>query len=237
MIFSLAVVALLAGDPASAVEATAVPDTMPPPITTGYATGRMTAALAMNTALAATKPLPTPGAGTPGAPSPAPSLDFDLLEAPPPTVGAPDAGAMRTRRTMLTLHQGLGFALSALMATSVITGQLNYNDRFNGPSTGRYERLHKYVTFTTIGTFAATGLLAAFAPSPLIVEDRGFDRVRMHEVGMLGATAGMIAEGTLGLLTVRNEGRTAQASLARTHLVIGYVTWAFMMAAVSALVF
>ena len=124
------------------------------------------------------------------------------------------------------------------MLGSLITGQLSYNDRFNGgPSTGRYENIHKLFTFSTIGLFATTGLLAAFAPSPIRTEDRGLDRVRLHEIGMIGATAGMIAEGTLGVLTVHNEGRTSQASLARTHLIIGYTTFAFMAAAVSALIF
>lgn len=174
-----------------------------------------------------------PPPATPTTPS---ALDFDLLGKPLPPLQI-DAGAMRTRRTMLTLHQGFGFALEALMLGSMITGQLNYNDRFNGPSTGRYENIHKIFTFSTLGVFATTGLLAAFAPSPVETESRGLDRVRLHEIGMIGAALGMAAEGTLGILTVHNEGRTSQASLARTHLIIGYTTFAFMTAAVSALIF
>ena len=183
------------------------------------------------------KPPPPSADNKQPAPSPAPSnLDFDLLgtATPPP---APDPVAMRVRRTMLSWHQGLGIGLVALMAGTMVTGQLNYDDRFLGSSSGRYQNLHTAFVFSTMTTFAATGLLALLAPSPIENEHRGLDRVRLHEIGMIGATVGMVAEATLGMLTVHNEGRISQANLARTHLIVGYVTYAFMAEGVGALIF
>jgi hypothetical protein len=54
---------------------------------------------------------------------------------------------------------------------------------------------------------------------------------------MAVATAGMVAQGVVGVYADQREGRIDQASLARTHLIIGYVTLAAMSVAVGALVF
>lgn len=188
------------------------------------------------TAPAASSATPPPPVREP-VPAVPSSLDFDLLGTPPPPTVNVDADAMRRRRTLLSLHQGFGIALATLMAGSIVTGQLNYSDRFSGSSTGRWERPHTLLTFSTLLTFAGTGALAALAPVPLDQESRGFDRVRLHEAGMIGATLGMISEGTLGILTAHNEGRLGQARLADAHMAIGYTTLAFMLTALGALVF
>jgi hypothetical protein len=173
---------------------------------------------------------------TPEAPA-APSLDFDLLAPAPPPPTAVDTDLLLRRRRLLTLHQGFGFALATLMAGSIVTGQLNYEDRFRGGSTGQYMTSHRLFVYSTALTFTATGLLAAFAPVPPDQPPRGLDRIRLHEIGMIGATVGMAAEVTLGILTRQAEGRVGQARLAQTHLVIGYTTLAFMLGALSAIVF
>ena len=165
-------------------------------------------------------------------------LGFDLLGAPAAAkVDAELEQKIGARRALLTLHQGVGFALVGAMAGTMISGQLNYLDRFGGPSTGRYEGAHTVLAAATIGTFAATGLLAYFAPVPIARERQGIDRVAVHELGMIGATVGMVAEATLGILTAKREGFANQSSLAGAHLAIGYATFAFMSVALGALVF
>ena len=168
-----------------------------------------------------------------------PDLNFDLLggAAPASEADVALADTLTTRRTMLTLHQTVGLGLLGMMAGSMITGQLNYSDRFGGPSTGRYESAHQLLVTGTLITFAGAGALAFFAPVPPNRQRDGVDRVLVHEIGMIGATAGMAAEGVLGIWTASREGYSNQSALAGTHLVIGYLTLAFMSAAVGALVF
>jgi hypothetical protein len=169
-----------------------------------------------------------------------PSLDFDLLGASsePAALAMPELEqSVGMRRTMLTVHQTVGIGLTGLMAATMVTGQLNYLDRFGGPSTARYESSHKFFATATLATFAGAGLLAFFAPVPLEKKSDGIDRVTIHKWSMIGATAGMVAEGTLGILTANREGYADQASLARAHLGIGYFTLICMAVGVSALVF
>jgi hypothetical protein len=168
--------------------------------------------------------------------NPGTSLDFDLLGAskPPPMV---DDGALRLRRRMLTVHQGVGIGLFGLQLATTVVGQLNYNDRFaNGPSTGRYESSHAILAYSTLAAFASAGALALLAPSPLKRSD-GWDRARIHKWSMATAAAGMLAQGVLGIATAGREGHANQSGLATAHLAIGYVTLAAVTAGVSALVF
>jgi hypothetical protein len=169
------------------------------------------------------------------APSPG-SLEFDLLGAPPPQPQV-DEGALRLRRTMLTLHQGIGFGLVALQLATTIVGQLNYSDRFaNGPSTGKYQLTHAALAYSTLVVFAGDGLLALLAPAPPEKRE-GLDRVTLHKIAMLTAAAGMVAEGVLGVATTQREGYLNQPSFATAHLVVGYVTLAAVLSGVGVLVF
>lgn len=176
-------------------------------------------------------------AARPGAPAPSPgSLEFDLLGAPPPQPHV-DEGALRLRRTMLTLHQGIGFGLVALQLATTVVGQLSYSDRFaNGPSTGKYQLTHAALAYSTLIVFAGNGLLALLAPAPPEKRE-GLDRVTLHEVAMFTAAAGMVAEGVLGVATTQREGYLNQPRFATTHLVVGYVTLAAVLAGVGVLVF
>jgi hypothetical protein len=164
-----------------------------------------------------------------------PSFDFDLLgEAKPPAETA-DAGALRRRRKMLTVHQGLGLGLLGLQLATTTVGQLNYSDRFaGGPDTARYRLSHKILAYATLGAFATTGAVALLAPSAKA--PRKLDRVMVHRIAMFTAAAGMVAQGVLGISTRERAGRLDQESLATVHLVVGYATLAAVLTGVGALV-
>jgi hypothetical protein len=167
-------------------------------------------------------------------------MDFNLL--PQKSQENDEATAIgrriRVRRTMLQVHQGFGIATAALMAGTVITGQLNYSDRFGGGgSTGQYELWHDTFEAATVVSFATAGLLAVFAPTPFEHKSSGVDTVTVHKYSMLISTIGMAAEVPLGIWTVTREGYTNQGTLALTHLVIGYVTAAALTAGATALFF
>ena len=169
-----------------------------------------------------------------GAPSGAGALDFDLLPALPAARG-PDP-ELAWRRTMLTWHQGAGIGLVALTLATVVVGQLNYNDRFAGarPSTGKYNPAHSLLATGTLLTFGATGTLALLAPAA--PRRDGFDRVTLHKLAMFTAAAGMVAEGALGIWTQQREGYLNQPTVARAHLVLGYVVLTAVTAGVAAIV-
>jgi len=126
--------------------------------------------------------------------------------------------------------------LAATLGT-VVFGQINYSDRFAGPSSGKYETVHSVFAYTSFTMFVATGALAIFAPSPFAKNALGLDRITIHRIGMYGAAAGMIAQIVLGILATQHEGYAAQQGLAEAHLGIGYATAALMAAGVGAIIF
>lgn len=164
-----------------------------------------------------------------------PSLDFDLLGAAKPPPEPAQAGALRLRRKMLTVHQGVGLGLLGLQLATTVVGQLEYSDRFaGGPDTARYKLSHKVLAYTTLGVFAVNGGIALFAPSAKT--PRKLDRVMVHRVAMFTAAAGMVAQAVLGIQTRERVGRLDQERLATVHLAIGYGTLAAVMTGVGALV-
>lgn len=203
-------------------------------LATGFAGGP-----ALNLRLAA----PEGGAGQeksppqPPAAQSAPTLatqgdDLDLL----PPEKPPDADAVRRqaeltdalahRRSLLRLHQVGGIALLASMATTVVVGQLNYADKYGGGGdTGKYRTTHKVLAYGTSGIFAATGLLALLAPAPFDKPLR-LDTATLHKMSMLVATAGMVSQVALGIITSRREGQVSQRDFALAHQIIGYTTFA-----------
>jgi hypothetical protein len=194
-------------------------------------------------------PAQTPGVGLPaarltlqlleqGSPIPAPPAkagkddDFDLL----PPEKPPDAEAvvrqrqlsqaLALRRTLLRLHQYGGFATLGAMTATAIVGQLNYDDKYGGGGdTGKYRSAHQILAYGTTGVFAATGLLALFAPSPFEKPLR-LDTATLHKTSMLVATAGLVAQVVLGIVTAGSEGSISQRDFARAHQIVGYVTLA-----------
>jgi len=167
------------------------------------------------------------------------SLDFDLLGAPPPTAVQADDPSMRRRRSMLKWHQGIGIGLYALEVATTVVGQLNYSDKYGSSAarTAKYEATHGVLAFTTVGVFAVNGTLALLAPTPKNRVKHGFDRMSLHKLGMAIATAGMLAQAATGVYANSREGYLNQQDIAKTHLAIGYVTFAAMSVAVGALVF
>lgn len=167
----------------------------------------------------------------------APSVDFDLLgDAPKPKLPAEDP-SLRTRRKMLTWHQGLGLGLYATQVASTITGQLNYSDKFGVANTGRYKDTHRVLVYLNLAEFAVVGGLALFAPTEKNAPPRPFGRTTIHKIGMALATVGMITQGYLGIRTAQREGYLDKQTYGRAHLAVGYATLAAMSVAVGAIVF
>src|SRR5690606_11704201 len=77
-------------------------------------------------------------------------------------------GRARLRRGMLTAHQIAGQTTLGLMATTVVLGQLNFDDHFSpsGAGSGAYATPHRIAAYSTAAAFALTGGLAWVAPVP-----------------------------------------------------------------------
>ena len=105
-----------------------------------------------------------------------------------------------------------------------------------GDFTNKYAVAHESLALTSTVAFAATGLLALFAPTPYkkpIKLDAGL----VHKVMMGIATAGMVTQIALGFVTADKGGELIQRDLALTHMVVGYTTFAAMAAGYLAWVF
>jgi hypothetical protein len=157
-------------------------------------------------------------------------MDFDLLESSPTSAETPRAvdpaleRAIAQRRTMLTLHQGAGIAMAATLTATIVVGQLNLNDRYRGGGdTGRYKGWHTGLVIGSSTLFAGTGLLGLLSPTPFKKELR-LDTITLHKIFMSLATAGMLSQVALGLVTANQEGKLSQVGLVTAHQVIGYAT-------------
>lgn len=156
-------------------------------------------------------------------------MDFELLEPStaaetPQLVDPKLEKAIAQRRTMLTLHQGLGLATLTTLAATVVVGQLHFNDRYRGGGdTGRYNPWHTGLVIGTSSLFAGTGLLGLLAPTPFKKELR-LDTITLHKIFVSLATAGMLTQVVLGIVTGNQEGKLSQVDLATAHQVVGYAT-------------
>jgi hypothetical protein len=180
-------------------------------------------------------------------PAPPPSLDFDLMDEDPKpdaaVVAAQAAEAERidkavaTRRTMLTLHQGLGIGTLVGLAGTSVVGQLSFNDKYRGGgATGRFFPLHVGLVATTTVLFSSVALLGVLAPVPYEKKFR-FDTATVHKLFMSVAALGMLTQLVLGVVTVRSDGQLHQVDLATAHQVIGYTTLGAMTAGAFTLFF
>lgn len=188
------------------------------------------------------QPAPEPKAAAPGA-----TLDFDFFSQEPGakagvsgTSGGdrlqldnPDRAAQKakTRRWMLTTHQTLGIATWALMAATVVVGQLHYNELYGGGSGSlTYRTPHRWLVVSTSAAFATTAAFSLFAPSPYEKPLR-FDTGLLHRIAVIGATAGMLTQAALGWVTARRAEAGNPNNLrtyARTHQILGYTTLGFL---------
>ena len=154
--------------------------------------------------------------------------DFDLLAPAPVLTAAQLAQAqelekkLATRRTMLGLHQLAGFVNLAGVTAAVVFGQLNYTDKYGGGGdTEKWHTAHQITAYGSAAVFAATGLLALFAPSP-IDQPLRLSTATVHKTCMAVATAAMVGEVVLGILTSRKQGSISQRDYALAHQIIGY---------------
>jgi hypothetical protein len=193
--------------------------------------------LGVNASALALAAEPPPAEQPPGG-----NLDFDLLGTPAqtttPVQEQHQLHLAKVRRAMLGIHQAAGLSTLALLAATVVIGQLNYSDRFSSqaPGTARFEQAHAAVAFSALGGFAATGLLGLLAPVPYD-EPRHFDTITVHKIFMGAATLGMTSEMGLGIYAASHEGVGDQRSIAQAHQVIGYTTLALMAAGAVTLLF
>jgi hypothetical protein len=161
---------------------------------------------------------------------PAAADDFDLL-APAPVLDAAQLAQAKAleeklllRRKLLGLHQVAGFVNLAGVTAAVVLGQLNYNDKYGGGGdTEKWIKPHAIAAYSSAAIFAATGLLALFAPSPIDQPTR-LSTATVHKACMAVATAGMVAQVVLGIVAASKQGQISQRDYALAHQVIGYTT-------------
>lgn len=172
-------------------------------------------------------------------------LDFDLFgdtervrqEAIDPSVGE----RAITRRTMLQTHQILGLSTLALMTTTSVIGQINYNDLYGkgGGRTGDYALAHRIASYSTAGIFLGSAIFALFAPVPY-ERKGGFDSSTVHRIAVIGASAGLLTQVALGFVAARSADAGNPKNLetyATAHQVIGYTTLGLMAVAATVWVF
>ncbi len=171
-----------------------------------------------------------------------PADDFNFLETTKPDAAALAHQAqvereIARRRGMLQLHQVLGIATLASLGTTVILGQLNYQDRYlGGGDKGTFYKWHVGFSIGTSALFATTGLLGLLAPVPF-EKKLQLDTATLHRSAMALATLGMAAELVLGVTTARHEGFMSQRDFALTHQIIGFTAFGAMAAGFSILFF
>ncbi len=168
------------------------------------------------------------GAAPSSEPSSDPSLDFDLLEPAAPTAAVDPAleRSISRRRTMLSLHQGLGLGMAGGLVATTVVGQLNFQDRYRGGGDdGTWKSLHRGLAVGTGVLFGTVALMGVLAPEPYPKPLR-FDTVLMHKIFMSLATVGMVAQVVLGIVTASaaQEGQLSQVRYATAHQVLGYST-------------
>ncbi len=79
--------------------------------------------------------------------------------------------------------------------------------------------------YTAAGIFTATALLAVLAPNPLDKSLR-LDTATLHKAAMAVATAGLVTQIVLGIVTAHSEGSLSQRDVALAHQIVGYTTLA-----------
>jgi len=167
-------------------------------------------------------------------------LDFDLLDnqkgkvAPAfdPVAAAHAqklAAEVKTRRRVLSWHQGLGLATIGALALTMVLGTLDYVDKFGGGDyTGRYTAAHEGLSIVSTAGFTTTAILGLAAPTPYKKPIKA-DAALAHKVLMGVAAAAFIANLILGPISASKEGTLMQRDLAGAHIGIGYGSLAAML--------
>lgn len=133
------------------------------------------------------------------------------------------------RRTMLTVHQIGGFVTLGLMGTAVYYGQMSLDN----PRIRTYRGMHQTFVTMTIASYAATALLAALSPPPLIRRDET-STTSIHKTLAWVHFAGMILTPILGASLHRS---LSYNQLAHFHQISAYVTTATLAAGLIVITF
>lgn len=109
---------------------------------------------------------------------------------------------LNVRRTMLGLHQVMGFVtLAGFVAQGIVGAQL-YNAQGN-----EYTRLintHRNLSTAINYAYGTTALLSILSPPPAVGQRRGLSSVKLHKYLAVVHLAGMIATNVLGNQVRRN---------------------------------
>lgn len=172
-------------------------------------------------------------------------FDFDLFgdSAPqsPEPFASSSAESAELRRAMLQAHPIAGLTTLGLMATTVVLGQLNFNDHFgtSGAGSGAYSTPHRVAAYSTAGALVVTAGLGILAPVPY--EKRGgFDAGTVHKISAYGATAGMVGQVVLGVFAsqaLQSGDAKRLGELADAHQILGYATLGLLTTAALSWVF
>ncbi|HSN15655.1 MAG TPA: hypothetical protein VLT61_13565 [Anaeromyxobacteraceae bacterium] len=170
---------------------------------------------------------------------PPPGLDLLIDEkAPLPARDPAFEELVQRRRTLLSVHQAAGLATWGLLATTVVVGQLNYDDLYGRDAayTQKYRETHAALAGATTATFAFTGILALAAPEPYPKRVR-LDTATVHKVSMGLTTLGLVGQIALGYLAHDSPNFMDQRRLAQAHQALGYATLGTMTIGAVTLVF
>jgi hypothetical protein len=132
------------------------------------------------------------------------------------------------RRTVLSIHQIMGFTTMALFVPTLIYGQRNINMR-NAAAEGRgvfdqnLADTHKRIAEITFGAYMTTAALAIFAPPPLVRRNE-WSSISTHKTLALIHFTGMIAAPILGYLAYHANTRQEEKNLQKAHQITAYVT-------------
>ena len=145
---------------------------------------------------------------------------------------------LAVRRTMLTMHQIGGFLTLGSMLTAVYFGQKSLSSPYTGQRNDPYRSSHQTFVTTTIGLYAATGLLAILSPPPLIRRDET-STITIHKTLAWIHVAGMIVTPILGKQIFKRGpvGRYADVNQARYHQISAYITTAVFAASLIVVTF
>ena len=201
-------------------------------------------------AVSASSESQNPPSANPAQPAAKGDMDFDLFDDKPKLDPAAQAAEARKiaeidrkvklRRQILTAHQAIGFTTLAVMAATVILGQVNYVARYGGLNNGqdydRFQNAHLGLSISTSALFTTLGILGLAAPNPYPKPIKA-DAALVHKVSMALATAGMVTQLILGPITAIYGGKLEQRDMALGHVITGYATFGFMSAGVLAYVF
>ncbi len=164
------------------------------------------------------------------------TLDFDLLGSPASAAAEEIAKAeqiqneAKRRKTMLTVHQALGFTLMGMSSLNMVFGILNYWDKFGGGGHNRtFEIPHLVTALSVTALFGTNALLALFAPDPYPKPGR-WDTARIHRIFMFSALGGVLTQVVLGFISASREGNYDQRQFATAHLGVGIATYVLTVA-------